>query len=258
MIRYLLRASYGNDSVALIQWAHERKLKDVSVLFSDTGWAAPWWEPRVAQMEFWADLLGFDTVRIPSVGLEQLVRNRKGWPRQGIQFCTTELKILPALKWMDEHDPFGLATVVVGIRREESANRRSFPEYVESSPDNDGRAMWAPLVDYSEADRNALLARAGVEPLPHRSMECFPCINSNRADLRELAKHPQRIAEIEAIERSLGSTSKGKPRTMFRPYRYMGATGIREIVRWAESAPGEFDPDDGTGGGNCDSGMCGT
>ena len=99
-------------------------------------------------------------------------------------------------------------------------------------------------------------------------MECFPCINSNRADLRLLAEDEERVAKIEAIETDMGFTSKGKPRTMFRPYRHMGATGIREVVKWALAPHGRYDPkggndqgelflDDGTGGGSCNSGWCG-
>jgi len=37
---YVIFASYGNDSIALIQWAHEHNLKNVTVAYSDTGWAA--------------------------------------------------------------------------------------------------------------------------------------------------------------------------------------------------------------------------
>ncbi len=40
MIRFVIFASYGNDSVALIQWAREWKLEDVAVVYSDTGWAS--------------------------------------------------------------------------------------------------------------------------------------------------------------------------------------------------------------------------
>ena len=64
----------------------------------------------------------------------------------------------------------------------------------------------------------------------------------------------------------MGFTSKGKPRTMFRPYRYMGATGIREIVKWAEADRGQYvsatndnleDLDDG-GGAGCEQEWCGS
>lgn len=248
-------ASYGNDSIALIQWAYEQGLQNVFVLYSDTKWAAWWWDERVRVAEKWVKSLGFTPVRTDSEGLENLVRRKKGWPRQGLQFCTYELKILPAQEWLDINDPLGISVCLVGVRREESRARKDFPEYNPRSESHGGRRCWAPLVSLLNEQRDELIKRAGYKPLPHRSMECFPCINSNRRDLRELAKDPPRIDAIEKIEIDMGYTSKGKPRTMFRPYRHMGATGIREIVRWAESRKGEFDPDDGTGG--CESGFCG-
>jgi 3'-phosphoadenosine 5'-phosphosulfate sulfotransferase (PAPS reductase)/FAD synthetase len=37
----VISSSYGNDSVALMQWAKERSLPDVTVAYCNTGWAAP-------------------------------------------------------------------------------------------------------------------------------------------------------------------------------------------------------------------------
>jgi 3'-phosphoadenosine 5'-phosphosulfate sulfotransferase (PAPS reductase)/FAD synthetase len=253
---FVIFASYGNDSVALIQWCANRKLPGVAVLYNDTGWARDDWGKRVENLEQWVKNLGFSPYRTQSIGLEQLVRDKKGWPRQGYQFCTSELKIRPTLKWLDEHDPGKQAWCLIGVRRAESANRSNFPQFTAKSPNHGDRDLLAPIVKYSDERRDQLLKQAGVEPLPHRSMECFPCINSNRRDLQELAHDEKRIAEIEAIEASMGITSKGKPRTMFRPYRYMGATGIREVVRWSEAKHGKFDPDDGTGD-DCTTGYCG-
>ena len=250
---YVVKASYGNDSVALIQWAAERKLPRAAVLYNDTGWSHPDWNARVETLERWVSSLGFAPHRTKSIGLEQLVRNKKAWPRQGIQFCTAELKMKPTELWMQQHDPYALCTSVIGVRREESANRAEFPEW---SVGYDGYTVWAPLVEVKTAERDMLLARAGVEPLPSRSKECWPCINSNRADLLDLSE--ARVEEIEALETDMGYTSKGKPRTMFRPYRYMGATGIREIVRWAKSPRGKFELDDGENSSGCEAGWCGT
>jgi 3'-phosphoadenosine 5'-phosphosulfate sulfotransferase (PAPS reductase)/FAD synthetase len=266
--QYIIFASYGNDSIALIQWAKEHNLENVTVLYSDTGWAANWWEERVIQGEDYAKGIGFKTARTKSIGLEQLVRDKKAWPRQGIQFCTEKLKIVPSTEWLNEHDHAKNLICMIGIRRAESANRANWPEWVSESISHGGRKLWAPMIKLSDIDRNELILRAGFKPLPHRSMECFPCINSNRHDLLELAKDEDRIAKIEKIEMEMGITSKGKPRTMFRPYRYMGATGIREIIKWAESPRGKYVPkgqndqgelflDDGTGGGACNSGWCG-
>lgn len=251
---YVASTSYGNDSVALLQWALDRDLYGVTAVYMDTGWSAPWWTERVERCEEWARGHGIKTMRTASIGLEALVKEKKGWPRSGMQFCTQRLKIEPNNELLKRIDPCGTACCLVGVRREESFRRRNFPEYVSSEPGHGGRAVWAPLVDYTEAERNALLARAGFEPLPHRSMECFPCINAGKADIR-LLDEPT-ISKIERIETEMGVTSKGKPRTMFRPAKKMGATGIRQIVQWANTSHGKFNLDDETGD-DCDSGYCG-
>ncbi len=126
---YIIKASYGNDSIALIQWAFEQKLKNVAVLYNDTGWASREWGARVSEMETWVQSLGFTTHRTASIGMEALVRHKKSWPRQGIQFCTQELKIAPSVAWFERADPQCASVLLIGIRREESANRSSFPEF---------------------------------------------------------------------------------------------------------------------------------
>lgn len=251
---YFLFTSGGNDSVALIQWAREKNLQDVHVVFSHTGWAHPDWRNRLVEVENWVKQIGFKYHETHSIGMANLIRNHKGWPRQGLQFCTTELKILPSHALMTSLDPFAEATVLIGVRREESENRKNFPEFTEKSFAHDMRDCWAPLVEYDEAMRNKLLLNCGFEPLPHRSRECYPCINENRGGLKSLDE--ETIIKVELLEKELGFTSKGKPRTMFRPYRHMGATGIRQIVKWAKSKFGKFDPNDGTGK-DCDGGRCG-
>lgn len=257
---FVIKASYGNDSIALIQWMRESPAgrpggPRVAVLYNDTGWASDEWPARVARGEALAKSCGFEPHRTTSMGLEALVRKKKAWPRQGIQFCTSELKMAPTEAWLDEHDPQSRSTSVIGVRREESKNRANFSEW---SVSLDGRRVWAPLVTVREAERDGLITRAGFDILPHRSMECFPCINSNRSDIIELSKDPSRVDKINDIEISMGFTSKGSPRTMFRPYRYMGATGIKEIVRWAQAGHGKFELDDGNGSSGCEAGWCGT
>ena len=248
--------SYGNDSIALVQRFAEsdvlRKYDRVLCAYSDTGWASREWPDRVVQGETLARSHGFEPCRIPSIGFVALARLRKGFPRNGMQFCTTVLKIEPAQVWLDEVDPDREAVCAVGVRREESRARAAWPEWAESSDKHNGRSLWAPLVRVTIEERDALVRRAGFEPLPHRSMECFPCVNSNRTDLRLLTE--ERIEELAAIETSMGYTGEGKPRTLFRPYRHGGAVGIREVVRWAQSERGEYEPP--TAG--CDSGFCGS
>jgi len=260
--QYVLKVSYGNDSIALIQWAHESGLDGVVCLYNDTGWARQDWMERVGMGEQLAQRYGFETARTTSIGLANLVRKKSGWPRSGMQFCTEHLKILPTIAWLDERDPERRSINMIGVRREESEKRATFPAEIEDDPASGGRLTRCPLVHMKEAERNALVARAGFDVLPHRSKECSPCINANKTDIRHL-KEPD-IAKVEAIERELGNTSLGKPRVMFRPAKHMSALGIRDIVRWAKSPPGKYAKEQGVfeleeshSGSGCDSGLCG-
>jgi 3'-phosphoadenosine 5'-phosphosulfate sulfotransferase (PAPS reductase)/FAD synthetase len=256
--------SYGNDSLAMLQWGIEAGLPRAArcvVVYSDTGWAAPWWAKRVKELEAWAVSHGYEVARTSSVGMLALVERERGWPRHGMQFCTEHLKIRPGLALMSLFDPNAEAMVMIGKRRAESNARSDTPEFVYGSAASGGRTVRHPLYLHDDGERNALLDRAGFSALPHRSDECFPCVNANKEDIVRLAEHPARVAVIREQEAKLGTTAAGKPRTMFRPAKKMGATGIDQIVRWAKSKRGQFNLDDGTGPSEtatgCDSGVCG-
>jgi hypothetical protein len=148
---------------------------------------------------------------------------KKAFPASGLQFCTAHLKGLPFLQWIDEADPECKATVLIGKRREESEDRKAIPEFIESSEHHGGRRVWHPLYLHSEPERDALLGRAGVEVLPHRSKECDPCVNANRSDFQRLSEGS--IERVNDLEVELG-----KP--MFRPKRF-GAVGIHGVIVWA-------------------------
>lgn len=258
-ITLILSVSYGNDSIALIQHVHERGMGDrgpVLCAFSETGWAAKEWAARVERGESLARSYGFEPHRIPSIGFVPLARLKKAWPRNGMQFCTEELKRNPFRLWAAVIDPNVEAVVAVGIRREESDRRRLWPEWSYESEAHGGRDLWSPLVDAREPERDSLLRRAGFEPLPHRSRECYPCINSGKADLWDMPE--ERIAEIEGYEAEMGKTGKGKPRTLFRPAAHGGGVGIRATVAWANSDHGAYDAAQGMLFGGCDSGFCGS
>lgn len=248
MIRFVIFSSYGNDSCALIQWALDWQLQDVAVVYSDTGWATEGWEKRVAEKEEWARSLGFTPYRTESIGFRQLARDKKGFPTQRYQWCSYILKIEPAMRWLDENDPNKAAICIVGARRAEAADpvstRAKFPEYLVRSENHGGRMMLAPMVDFDAPARDALLIRAGIEPLPHRSGEC-KCINSNKADIRRFSDND--ILEIMAAEAETG-------RPLFRPHRHMGAKGIHEMVRWANSERGKYEPEPEAE--TCNSGWC--
>jgi hypothetical protein len=241
-------SSGGNDSIALLQLLHEartyswpRNSARIIAVYSDTGWAAPYWAERIAKLEAWCAERDIEHVTITSKGFEDLVRgegNRLGeapgrFPTGKQKFCTRQLKILPAQEWLKAADPAGEFICVVGVRRAESERRKDTPVIVPFSEHHGWRQLWHPLAETDDADRDALLERAGWEPLPHRSDECEPCIFSARADLRRVG--PEKVDLLRQME-----TDTGK--TMFRPRAYAGAVGIDEVMRWAHSERGQFKP----------------
>lgn len=238
---FVISSSYGNDSVAMIQWAHEQGMHlfhDVTVTYCDTGWAKPEWAARVELGEQFARQCGFGVERLHSMGMAELVRMKKGWPGNGQQFCTMHLKGVPFLQWIDEVDPKYEAQVMVGKRRAESEARKDTPEFVPDSEYHGGRTLWHPLYLHTDAERDALLARAGIVAPPadwdgqhdrlyllnHRSEECNPCVNANRGDVKRLS--PGEMAKVNTLEVEIG-----KP--MFRPKRFNGL-GIYGVVMWAK------------------------
>ncbi len=218
----IISSSYGNDSIALIQWAKERDLK-CTVVYVDTGWAAPNWDERLKEGEDFVKACGFDFVRIQSMGFEALVKMKKGFPANQYQFCTAHLKGIPFLNWIDEVDPDRKETVLIGKRRAESRARAQIPEFFTSEYHGD-RKVWHPLFKHSNEQRNDLLERAGFSVLSHRSQECSPCVNANRSDFLLLTT--EQIERVSALEVEIG-----KP--MFRPKRF-GAIGIYGVMAWAK------------------------
>lgn len=232
--RYIARCSYGNDSIAMLQLMHEHGLKDVTAAYSDTDWASEDWAQRVEDAEAWVRSLGWTPARIHSVGFEQNVYDQTEagmWPTRLRKHCTKYLKVLPFLKWVEGVDPDKRALVCVGVRRSESDARKAAPAFLPEK--DDGRHVWHPLVEFSEVDRDALILKTPFPVLPHRSDECEVCINANRDDLRRAS--PRAIDRIEIMEKRVG-------RPMFNPAKFMGAEGIREVKKWADSARGKYRP----------------
>lgn len=239
----IICCSGGNDSVALIQWARNRNLENVTVLYNQTGWEAPFWHDRLAEIKQVCQRFGFRyETTTPLLLFKDLVRKKKGFPMAAgrMQWCSDYLKKQPTRQWLYSIDPDRKAHIFVGIRREESQNRAKHPRRKRNDPQYDGRQLEYPLVAYTENVRDELIKTCGIEVLPHSSMECFPCVCSNRSDFRHLAQYPARVNELAALESEMGYTSKGKPRVMFRPYRHMGAVGIWEVVRWANCERGKY------------------
>ena len=249
---YLLATSGGNDSIALMQFAYEKKI-DFGCVYNKTGWARGDWEARIKKVSAWCfergipffqteperfenrHAKGFDVKR----GFEELIAHNGGFPMPAskMQWCTMHLKEEPTLKLLDKIDPGKQITVVTGRRREESQNRRDLPQYQDESAKHGGRDVWNPIYLHDEAMRDELIKKAGFDPLPHSSMECYPCVCANKSDLLEMSKDPLAVPHIKRLvelEIALGHTRNGKPRTMFRPYRVGGGVGFEQAIEWSK------------------------
>lgn len=251
IVMRIIFTSCGNDSVALTQWAKENNNGGrVIVAYSDTGWAANFWNDRVAAVADWVESIGFEFVRIQSIGFRDACIKNGGFPRSDMQFCTRVLKREPANKWMDEIDADMSAICTIGIRREESANRAQFPEWTEYSENHGGRSLHAPLVRYTEAMRNELLSRTPFQPMSARSKECYPCVH---ARVQEIALLPDReISKVRILEREV-SEKRGRVSTMFRPEKHGGAVGIDAVIEHRRKTNDMFGD-----GFSCDGGWCGS
>jgi len=249
----IISVSYGNDSIALIQWAHEHELEDCYVVYADTGWSHPDWNDRVVAGEKLAEQYGFITWRVKGVfNFQSLVKWKKCFPSSKIQFCSGFLKAIPLGDFADFIDPNTEAVVVIGKRREESEKRKNIDEFDYDSPYHGGRVVWHPLYAHTAAERNELIIRAGLEVLPHRSLECCPCVNANRSDL--LNTPETQLQKCRELETAVGNY-------MFRANKHMGAKGIDEILKWAMSDRGKYRKGQGMlwdyTGAFCESGLCG-
>jgi len=77
----------------------------------------------------------------------------------------------------------------------------NLPEYIEESEHFGERRVWYPLYQHDRQARDDLIKRAGFEVLPHRSLECDPCIHSNKRDLSRLDEVS--IKRVDRLEKTI-------------------------------------------------------
>jgi hypothetical protein len=222
----ILFGNYGNNTIALIQWAYENKLAGVCVVHVETGWTAQEWAEQVQRGQALAHNYGFTPITLTArATFQQLVLDRGRFPSRKFQWCAGFLKGLPFLEWLDENDAAATATILLGSRRADSRARLQLPEFIESSEHFGERRVWYPLVYHDDSTRNALIQRAGFKVLPHRSLECDPCIHSQLNDLQRLSPDTcQRVARLE----------EQIQQPFFDPETVGGMRNMEQAVAWAK------------------------
>ena len=134
------------------------------------------------------------------------------FPSRKAQFCTQELKTAKAVEFQQALVEQGHRVVSwQGVRRDESQNRRNAKLFERLQPRT---YAYRPLVDWSAPMVFASLASNDVTPNRlYREgcgrVGCMPCINTNKAELRETAvRRPAHIDRIEDWEWRVSQCSK--------------------------------------------------
>jgi 3'-phosphoadenosine 5'-phosphosulfate sulfotransferase (PAPS reductase)/FAD synthetase len=200
---HILIGNYGNETIALLQWAIEQTLHPCYIVSVDTHWGAQDWQARVEQAQQYASQHGLQVQRLTAKqGFAQWVTHKREFPTKKFQWCAGLLKGLPLAVWLDEIDPGCEATVVMGKLRTSARAHRHLPSMIEESEHFGDRRVWLPLLDLAIAERDALIRRTGIPILPHRSLECDPCIHATAYDLANLA--PTDVDKTAALEATVG------------------------------------------------------
>jgi 3'-phosphoadenosine 5'-phosphosulfate sulfotransferase (PAPS reductase)/FAD synthetase len=213
-MKHVVSLSGGKDSVALWLWARRTGLDPVAV-YQDTGWE---WDGHYKHLDLLEARIG-PIVRLkPPLTFEEQTAKKQMFPKagyggQGGQWCTRELKLNPFRAWLRENCDLEETTVLLGIRREESAKRADparTPEREHS--DFHGCEVWRPILDWPVEQVIAEHRRAAIpmHPLYHLGAErvgCWPCIHASKAELGLLGRiDPERVARVRALEAATEGT----------------------------------------------------
>lgn len=194
---YYIIANFGDDSVALIQWAYECDFRNTIVLSVDTRWQAEAWKARVQTASKWIYKLNFKYQQLTTeYGFSELVLARNYFPSKKFHWCANFLKGLTLLNWLERSDPLGKGIILLPHRRSMSKGQEDLPDEIEDSEKFDNRKLCYPLANFNEDMRNELISKTPFKtPLNHRSLECQPCIYLTQKDL------PLAIEDVEKTER---------------------------------------------------------
>ncbi len=250
--RVVAMVSGGKDSVAM--WLLLRQLGlEPLALYTDTLWE---WKGHAAHLNLLEARIGEIHRLRPEKGFADLIPVRGCFPSRVRRWCTEELKLKPARRWLDSfRDEAGCDVVVaIGVRREESAKRAAMVEWEWS--DFYDCEVWRPILGWTVADVAGEHRRAAIpmHPLYHQGAErvgCFPCVNASKSELALVDRlQPERVDEIEAWEAQLGATMftrdrRAEKRRLIKagvPVDEAGPSvepvGIREVMRWATTDRG--------------------
>lgn len=177
------------------------------------------------------------------------------FPSRRAQFCTEQLKTLPATEYQLDLIESGQCQAVYswqGVRLDESYSRRTRMQGTGAcvvSLDERGGGIWnyRPILRWTAADVFEAADCYGLKPNPlylqgMSRVGCMPCINASKDEILEISKRfPGHIDRIEMWERSVVMASKRMEASFFAdPHRdaHLNKRGIRNVVEWSKTQRG--------------------
>lgn len=173
------------------------------------------------------------------------------FPSRKAQFCTEELKRNMAVSFqLDLVDAGHQVLSWQGVRRDESMNRRNAKKI-----ERIGGGIWTfrPIVEWTAMQVFEFCASRGIHPNPlykqgMSRVGCMPCINVNKAELKQIAlRFPEAIEEKADWEKKVALCSKRMAATFIpapgMSNREAAKKTIWTVVEWAKTTRGgkQFD-----------------
>jgi len=243
---YLVSISGGKDSQDCLNYILSRYPKErIIPYFCDTGWESEETYEHIKYLEKTLDIK-IHTIKSDKYdGFEDMCIKRKGFPSRIGRFCTEELKIFPAKKFIESYKKQGFNVVnVVGVRASESksqklkkpvikngvvwwiTSKRDCENMYKSSflgvlPKSKKKARsfykkenavttFQPIVYWGEREvyEFNIKCRTKNNPLYAQGFTrvgCMPCINANTIELSLLK--PSTIQRIDNLEKAVQATT---------------------------------------------------
>lgn len=168
------------------------------------------------------------------------------FPSRKAQFCTEELKRNMAVGFQIDLVDAGYQVLSwQGVRRDESLNRRNAKKI-----ERIGGGIWTfrPIVEWTAMQVFEFCAKRGIQPNPLYKqgmgrVGCMPCINVNKAELKQIAlRFPEAIEEKARWEKKVALCSKRMAATFIpapgMSNREAAKKTIWTVVEWAKTSHG--------------------
>ena len=251
---YHVGISGGKDSTALLLWAvnHSGFPADkIHASFCDTGNEH---QLTYDYIKMLSDKVHFIETITPPLDFYELAIKKMRFPSTKARFCTQQLKIFPTQNHIKQWQKQDLSVLLMsGVRANESEARSKLTEF--AYDDYYFCDIYRPLLSWTIDKVWELHNQHGIPKNPlydygARRVGCFPCIMSNKLEIRNIAKNfPERIDKIREAEKITGrgktlSTffSPSKVPSWFRSLKVITKKGVEvrvptidDVVDWSKT-----------------------